>query len=122
MNKYKWQINDEVALEYATNTSFNVNAASEYSVRFKKYIEDGGIVDPADPVIPLKVEVTKSTAYDRIETLYGEVTLNQVFDILDALPRKERRFYDDATAIDCDDVRIITALQSININPADILY
>ena len=49
MNKYKWQITNDVAFEKETNTSFNVNADSEYSARFKQYLADGGQVDLADP-------------------------------------------------------------------------
>lgn len=66
--------------------------------------------------------ITKVTAYNRIEEKYGEEKLNQVFDILDNLDRKNRRIYDDAQDIDCSNSLVIAMLQSIGINPEDILY
>jgi len=66
--------------------------------------------------------ITKNTAYDRIELTYGKEKLNQVFDILDNLDRVNRRRYDDAQDIDCSNFLVISMLQSIGINPEDILY
>ena len=66
--------------------------------------------------------ITKNTAYDRIELTHGKEKLNQVFDILDNLDRVNRRRYDDAQDIDCSNALVLSMLQSIGINPEDILY
>jgi len=81
------------------------------------------IIDSADLSILDDVKyITKVTAYNRIEEKYGEEKLNQVFDILDNLDRVNRRRYDDAQDIDCSNALVISMLQSIGINPEDILY
>lgn len=66
--------------------------------------------------------ITKVTAYNRIEEKYGEDKLNQIFDILDNLDRKNRRIYDDAQDIDCSNSLVISMLKSLSIEPSDILY
>lgn len=81
------------------------------------------VIDNADLSILDDVKyITKVTAYNRIEEKYGEEKLNQVFDILDNLDRVNRRRYDDAQDIDCSNALVISMLQSIGINPEDILY
>jgi hypothetical protein len=86
------------------------------------WIAEGNTPDAAD-VEPKQIKyITKNTAYDRIEEKYGKDKLNQVFDILDNLDRENRRRYDDAQEIDCSNALVIAMLQSIGINPEDILY
>lgn len=81
------------------------------------------VIDNADLSILDDVKfITKNTAYDRIELTHGKEKLNQVFDILDTLDRINRRRYDDAQDIDCNNALVISMLQSIGINPEDILY
>jgi len=81
------------------------------------------VIDNADlSILDDTKFITKVTAYNRIEEKYGEEKLNQIFDILDSLDRKNRRIYDDAQDIDCSNALVISMLQSIGINPEDILY
>lgn len=87
------------------------------------YQSDGkGGVKEIEVEVNESVFITKNTAYDRIELTYGKEKLNQVFDILDNLDRVNRRRYDDAQDIDCSNLLVISMLQSIGINPEDILY
>ena len=92
---------------------------------YKEYLAwlaDGNVPDATD-VEPEQIKyITKNTAYDRIELIYGKDKLCQALDILDTLDRVEKRRYDDATVIDCSNSLVISMLQSIGINPEDILY
>lgn len=87
------------------------------------YQSDGnGGVKKVEVEVNESVFITKNTAYDRIEEKYGKEKLNQVLDILDTLDRINKRRYDDAQDIDCSNSLVISMLQSIGINPEDILY
>lgn len=89
---------------------------------YLKWIADGNVPEPADPEPAIPKYVTKVTAYNRIESEYGDTKLNQLFDLLDSLPRKELRIYNDAQDIECSNATVIAALQSLSIDPAKILY
>ena len=89
---------------------------------YQEWLAAGNTPDAAE-IEPESIKyITKNTAYDRIELTYGKEKLNQVFDILDNLDRVNRRRYDDAQDIDCSNALVISMLQSIGINPEDILY
>lgn len=97
--------------------SFKDEAADDEKATAQAVIDDAdfSILDDAK-------FITKVTAYNRIEEKYGEDKLNDIFDILDNLDRKNRRIYDDAQDIDCGNALVISMMQSIGINPEDILY
>lgn len=94
---------------------------SDYQ-EYLKWLNQGGVPAPADPPQVVMRYVTKNTAYNRIETLYGLVKLEQVCDLLNNLPRVQKRRYDDAQDIDCSNQDVILALQSLGIDPTQILY
>ena len=95
--------------------SYSPDATPEQKILAQEVINNW--IDPGEDRF-----VTKVTAYNRISIEYGDAKLEQLFDLLDALPRKDRRIYDDAQDIDCSNIQVIIALQSIGIDPSKILY
>lgn len=111
-----------ISIGNATNkTTWTFNATE--SASDEQIVLAQSVIDNADlSILDDAKFITKVTAYNRIEEKYGEDKLNQIFDILDNLDRKNRRIYDDAQDIDCSNALVLSMLQSIGINPEDVLY
>jgi hypothetical protein len=119
MNKYKWQKLNETALEYATNTSFNVNADSEFSARFKQYLDDGRQVDPAD-VEPIPViYIPMLTIVDRLEAIGKRTAVKEALAQNDYLLDRWNALRE---GIEKNDAQVRALFTSLEINPDEILY
>lgn len=92
------------------------------SEEYLQWLSEGNTPEPADPEPIIPKYVTKVTAYNRIEAEYREAKLNELFDLLDSLPRKELRIYNDAQDIECSNATVVAALQSLSIDPSKVLY
>lgn len=119
MNKYKWHVINEVAFEKETNTSFNVNAESEYSARFKQYLADGGQVDLTDPEAVPVIYIPKLIVVDRLEAIAKRSAVKEALAQNDYLLDRWNALKE---GIDKNDSQVRALFTSLEINPDEILY